>query len=350
MRFTVIAYLKMNENFFFQSDCFVNYKDAKLNVIKKIIVKYLTKNSSREIIHNIRDFMRNEKKFKKNKNEFYTELLKNKRAANKFEFLRRLPYFNMLEKDKKIQNNINNNENGLIEEENENELYFSNNIRCPIDKILLGDLSIVDYHLNDFKYNPMKIFEMIYESEKRRGVDFQMVYSILNEKSYSINVEATIFSQKLGIKVTGYGKSKEEAGNKSALKLLSILFKNKFKSYFELHDYFEYKNKNYLDIILNDEPINMNNAINEQEDIESNFKNKKKKFEINNNDINYSLNYNNNDIWNIGMNGIRQDLFNKNKLNESTDVSNANIDIHDIKGLTNEINNNHNNSNSNNII
>ena len=79
--------------------------------------------------------------------------------------------------------------------------------------IKLGDQLIVDKHLRDFKYTPLKLFEMIRDSEKYRGVDLKLEYSNINDKNYSVKIEAVIISQKLGIKVEGYGNSKEEAGN-----------------------------------------------------------------------------------------------------------------------------------------
>ena len=101
-----------------------------------------------------------------------------------------------------------------------------NTEELPINEILLGDIGIVEKHLKDFKYTPLKIYEMIRDSEKLRGVDFKMEYTQLNDKNYRINNEVTIFSQKLGIKVTGYGKSREEAENKCSLNLLAIIFRN----------------------------------------------------------------------------------------------------------------------------
>ena len=52
-------------------------------------------------------------------------------------------------------------------EEEDEEIYFMNTENIPIDEILLGDLGIVDNHLKDFKYTPLKIFEMIRDSEKK---------------------------------------------------------------------------------------------------------------------------------------------------------------------------------------
>ena len=117
-------------------------------------------------------------------------------------------------------------------------------------EIKLGDPLIVDKHLRDFKYTPLKLFEMIRDSEKYRGVDLKLEYSNINDKNYSVKIEAVIISQKLGIKVEGYGNSKEEAGNRCSLNLLKVLFKKIFKTFYQVHDYFEHKNKRYLDIIL----------------------------------------------------------------------------------------------------
>ena len=90
---------------------------------------------------------------------------------------------------------------------------------------------------------------MIRDSEKYRGVDLKIEYGRLNDKNYSVKFNVIIISQKLGIEVEGFGNSKEEAANKCSLNLLTVLFKNIFKTYHELHDYFEHKNKRYLDII-----------------------------------------------------------------------------------------------------
>ena len=100
----------------------------------------------------------------------------------------------------------------------------------------------------------------------------------MNDKNYWVNNESTIFSQKLGIKVKGFGKTKNEAVNKCAQKFLSIIFRNIFKTYFELHNYFENKKGNYLDIILkkeNDE--NDKNKTNMEEDELFSINNNKRK-------------------------------------------------------------------------
>ena len=294
----VKAFLKLKDNIFIQSDYADNENEAKLDVNKKIISKFLQKKISKEIINNINECLKKEeisKSEKKARYEFFLQevggdrnLLKNKRKITQEEFSQRLPYFNMLDKDKKkIKNNENS--NNLMEEDE--EIYFMNTENIPIDELLLGDLGIVDNHLKDFKYTPLKIFEMIRDSEKKRGVDLKMEYTQVNDKNYCINSEATIFSQKLGIKVEGFGNSKEESENKCALNMLAIIFKNKFKTYFDLHNYFVHKNKRYLDIILNEE----NSA---QKDENNNLNNNKK----DKNELNINLNNSNSDKKKIGEN------------------------------------------------
>ena len=294
----VKAFLKLKDNIFIQSDYADNENEAKLDVNKKIISKFLQKKISKEIINNINECLKKEeisKSEKKARYEFFLQevggdrnLLKNKRKITQEEFSQRLPYFNMLDKDKKkIKNNENS--NNLMEEDE--EIYFMNTENIPIDELLLGDLGIVDNHLKDFKYTPLKIFEMIRDSEKKRGVDLKMEYTQVNDKNYCINSEATIFSQKLGIKVEGFGNSKEESENKCSLNMLSIIFKNKFKTYFDLHNYFVHKNKRYLDIILNEE----NSA---QKDENNNLNNNKK----DKNELNINLNNSNSDKKKIGEN------------------------------------------------
>ena len=250
----VLAYLKEKDDIYIESDLVQTDYEAKLNVNKKIIMKYIPEEYSKEIINNINEALIKDKNTKIQKKQRYEKylkdmggnrsLLRKKRKMTQEEFSRRLPYFNMLGKNDDSDNN---------EEE-----FFMNTEDLPINEILLGDLGIVDNHLKDFKYTPLKIFEMIRDSEKIRGVDFKIEYSQINDKNYSHNNEVTIFSQKLGIKVHGYGKSREEAENKCALNLLAILFKNKFRTFCELHEYFEHKNKKYLDIILTKEDENEN--------------------------------------------------------------------------------------------
>ena len=137
---------------------------------------------------------------------------------------------------------------------------------------------------------------MIRDSEKKRGVDFKIEYSQINDKKNNINNrEVTIISHKLGLKVKEFGKSKEEAENKCALNLLFILFKDKFKTYFELNDYFEHKNRKYLDIILN------------YENEEENQENKKRKIEEKNI-------HKNKDNIDIEMNYVKPIYFKNNNL------------------------------------
>jgi len=91
---------------------------------------------------------------------------------------------------------------------------------------------------------------MIKNSEKFRGYDFSMDYSQINNRNLFYKIEVTITSQKLGIKAQGFGNSRFEAENKCALNCLYMIFKNKFKTFDELHEYFKNKNGKYLDIIL----------------------------------------------------------------------------------------------------
>ena len=272
-----IATLKLEENIYFKSDFFESEKNARNNVNKKIIVKYLPKKIVKEIMSNIEKLMDKEDKIKCGKKERYErhlseagndhKLLNVKRKLSVEEFSKRLPYFKMLPKDnkkktinkktelskykiketkKKKIKNINNINNIIpLDEEKEENIKST-----PLKDIKLGDPLIVDKHLRDFKYTPLKLFEMIRDSEKYRGVDLKLEYSNINDKNYSVKIEAVIISQKLGIKVEGYGNSKEEAGNRCSLNLLKVLFKKIFKTFYQVHDYFEHKNKRYLDIIL----------------------------------------------------------------------------------------------------
>ena len=269
-----IATLKLEENIYFKSDFFESEKNARNNVNKKIIVKYLPKKIVKEIMLNIEKLMDKEDKIKCGKKERYErhlseagndhKLLNVKRKLSVEEFSKRLPYFKMLPKDnkkktinkktelskykiKETKKKKNNNINNIIPLDEEKE----ENIKStPLKEIKLGDPLIVDKHLRDFKYTPLKLFEMIRDSEKYRGVDLKLEYSNINDKNYSVKIEAVIISQKLGIKVEGYGNSKEEAGNRCSLNLLKVLFKKIFKTFYQVHDYFEHKNKRYLDIIL----------------------------------------------------------------------------------------------------
>ena len=269
------ATLKLEENIYFKSDLFDNEKSARNNVNKKIIGKYLPKKIVKEIMSNIETLMDKEDKIKCDKKERYErhlseagndrKLLSLKRKLTVEEFSKRLPYFKMLPKDAKKKTNIKKSELNKykIKSPKKNKIKITNNIiqlneeneeedikSISLKEIKLGDQSIVDKHLRDFKYTPFKLFEMIRDSEKYRGVDLKLEYSNINDKNYSVKIEAVIISQKLGIKVEGYGNSKEEAGNRCSLNLLKILFKKIFKTYYEVHDYFEHKNKRYLDIIL----------------------------------------------------------------------------------------------------
>ena len=237
-------------------------------------------------------------------------------------------------------------------------MFFMNTEKIPINEILLGDLGIVDNHLRDFKYSPLKLYEMIRDSEKSRGVDFTMEYAQINDKKYCHKNEVTIISQKLGIKVQGYGKKKEEAENKCALTCLSIIFKKKFKTFYDLHTYFENKKGKYLDIILSEDnkenqenkknikiiknsefniikKNNEENAINNNEESENNdiktYINKDNNNDINNDYFNKDINNNiNNDINNYYPNNFFNDgnlSFSNNnisEINNSSGLSNNN--------------------------
>ena len=227
--------LKIGKKFFSFSRPSLNGKFAKLNATIKFINKFLPEKCSIEIINNI---LKNMKKKELNEKENKKGFLQNKREiSHEQEYKGYKPY-----KYNKINIKYNNN-NYLFQR-------YSNNQYIPVDKILLGDLRIVEEHLNDFKYTPMKMMEMIINTEKYRGFDFTLQYSQLNNKNYFYKIEISIYSQKLGIKVKGYGNSREEAENKCALNCLTAIFQNKFKTYYELHNYFENKNGKYLDIIL----------------------------------------------------------------------------------------------------
>ena len=285
----VVANLKIDENISVKSDLFESEKNARNDVNKKIIIKYLPKRLVKEIMNNIIKNTNLEDRIKFDKKERYEKhlleagndrkLLNKKRNLTIEEFSQRLPYYNMLQiKKKKLSKNV----NISLDEENEN--FFVNTSGTPLNEILLGDPNIVDNHLRDFKYTPFKLFEMIRDSEKTRGVDLRIEFSSINDKNLSVKFLAVIISQKLGIKVEGYGNSKEEAGNKCSLNLLTILFKNTFRTYHLLHDYFEHKNKRYLDIILKTE----NEAENGKKKGKYNRKKKSSKIEnktVDNNNI-----------------------------------------------------------------
>ena len=78
-----------------------------------------------------------------------------------------------------------------------------------MNEILLGDPNIVNNHLRDFKYTPLKIFELIRDSEKYRDVDLTIQSSQLNDKKLSINFQATIFLKKLLLKLKDLETQKE---------------------------------------------------------------------------------------------------------------------------------------------
>ena len=247
----------------------------------------------------------------------------------------------MLKNNKKKTRNVkykNNNfinkrpdKNNKIILDEEDEDFFVNTEGTPLNEILLGDPIIVNNHLRDFKYTPLKLFEMIRDSEKYRGIDFKIDYSRINDKNYSVNFQAVIISQKLGIKVEGFGNAKEEAGNKCALNLLAVLFKNIFKTYYQVHDYFENKNGRYLDIILKTDDDNNNDK--EELNVNNNPINnniKERKF-INNQNNNKKFNKNKNNKINIINKKIDIDVprskfenwinynINKNKIKEDSD-------------------------------
>ena len=343
-----IAYLHLKDNIYVQSDLFKTDMEAKLDVNKKIIKKYFIEKISLEMIKNIDERLKKlekSKNSKKNRYEQYLKqfggdrkLLKKKRNIPQEEFSRRLPYFNMLDKDKKHKNN-----NSSLFDDDENEdlediQIFRNTEHLPINQISLGDLGIVENHLNDFKYSPLKIFEMIRDTEKPRGVDFTQNYTQVNDKKYCVKNEYTIISKKLGIKVQAFGKTKEEAENKCALSVLSIIFKNIFKTYCELHEYFENKKGKYLDIIL----------INENSQSQENSKKKKKLDEKNEkkNSINscvsnsFDVNNNINNNENISINSGSE----INEINDSFNNNGFNSNI------GNDFFNNLNNNNHSNTI
>lgn len=351
----VIAFLKYKENIYIQSDNANTDNEAKFNVNLKIIKKYLLLQDSMEIIKNINECLENKEKLKNERKAKFEKilqemggdrnLLRNKRKISQEEFSRRLPYFNMLEKDKN-----NENRNNLMSED-DTEDFFVNTEGFPIDEILLGDTNIVDNHLKDFKYTPLRIYEMIRDSEKKRGVDFKYEYSQINDKNYCVNNEVTIFSQKLGIKVQGFGKTKEEAENKCALNLITVIFRDKFKTFFELHNYFEHKNGKYLDIILLDENVDGNKNKNSKENNGLNCNNNRgKKLE----EANRGKAENKNIRNIINEKGLQKQLslckpiFINNNNNPNTDNINNNIGINDTHDTLENSNNNYNFNNLNN--
>ena len=344
-----MAYLKLDECI--KSDLFETEKSSRNDVNRKIIIKYLPKKISKEILNNIEHLMNMEDKKKLMKKERYEmylseagfdhKLLNKKRNLTVEELSKRLPYYNMLKNNKKKTRNVkykNNNfinkrpnKNNKIILDEEDEDFFVNTEGTPLNEILLGDPIIVNNHLRDFKYTPLKLFEMIRDSEKYRGIDFKIDYSRINDKNYSVNFQAVIISQKLGIKVEGFGNAKEEAGNKCALNLLAVLFKNIFKTYYQVHDYFENKNGRYLDIILKTDDDNNNDK--EELNVNNNPINnniKERKF-INNQNNNKKFNKNKNNKINIINKKIDIDVprskfenwinysINKNKIKEDSD-------------------------------
>ena len=78
-----------------------------------------------------------------------------------------------------------------------------------MNEILLGDPNIVNNQLRDFKYTPLKIFELIRDSEKYRGVDLTIQSSQLNVQKLIVNFQATIFLQKLLLKLKDLETQKE---------------------------------------------------------------------------------------------------------------------------------------------
>ena len=374
---TVTAKIKygLGDYFFINSDPCANEKEAKLNVLKKFIIKYLPEKYSKLIINNISESIKRAEKTKEEKSKKYEKylkafggdrnLLKNKRKIKEEEFNKRLPFYNMLDREKKNQDKNNlilskinsiKNDNNIKEEiislDDDDEMFFMNTEKIPINEILLGDLGIVDNHLRDFKYSPLKLYEMIRDSEKSRGVDFTMEYAQINDKKYCHKNEVTIISQKLGIKVQGYGKKKEEAENKCALTCLSIIFKKKFKTFYDLHTYFENKKGKYLDIILSeDNKENQENKKNIKIIKNSEFNIIKKNNEENainnneesgNNDIKTYINKDNNndinnDYFNKDINNNINNYYPNNFFNDGNlSFSNNNIsEINNSSGLSN---------------
>ena len=318
----VIAFMSIEDDISVKSEFFESEKKARNDANKKIIMKYLPKKIVKEILGNIGKMMDLEDKIKFIKKERYEQhlleagcdrkLLNKKRNLSIEEFSKRLPYYNMLQKGKNKnkeginkykKNNMvkkNNKNNKIILDEDDEEEFFVNTEGTPLNEILLGDPIIVNKHLRDFKYTPLKLFEMIRDSEKFRGIDFKIEYSNINDKNYSVKFKSTIISQKLGIKVEGFGNSKEEAGNKCSLNLLSILFKNIFKTYYQVHDYFEHKNRRYLDIILkNENDIDNNDNIvdneNNEDSEEENNENEECDYDVEENSFNYGKKGNKNE-------------------------------------------------------
>ena len=282
----IIAFLNVGKKYSISSNPSKSEAEARLNALQKFISEFLPEREAKEINENILVSIKEAEKSKNESKKKYDnllmenggdrKLLKNKRKMKPEEFNRRLPYFSMLDNDDKI--------------EDDDELYFINTANIPINEVLLGDNGIVENHLKKFKYTPLKLYEMVRDTEKSRGVDFVMENSIINDKNYCVTNEATIISQKLGVKVKEYGKSKEEAENKCALKFLTVLYRNKFKTYAELHNYFERKRGRYLDAILIEE-LEENTIVNN---------NKKKKIEEKIKENNNIIENNNEKIYKNG--------------------------------------------------
>ena len=325
-----IASMKIDDDIIIKSELFESEKKARNDANKKIIMKYLPKKIVKEILVNIGKLMDLEDNLKFQKKERYEKhlleagcdrkLLNRKRNLSIEEFSKRLPYYNMLQKDtnknkegmNKYQKNRLKKNNKIILDEDDEE-FFVNTEGTPLNEILLGDPIIVNNHLRDFKYTPLKLFEMIRDSEKFRGIDFKIEYSNINDKNYSVKFKSIIISQKLGIKVEGFGNSKEEAGNKCSLNLLSILFKNIFRTYHQVHDYFEHKNRRYLDIILKNNYDNDSIDDNINDDIEENNDNE--------DDCDYDIEEKNS--LNYGENGIKKE--NEEVFNYGNNINNNKI-------------------------
>ena len=135
-----IAKLRVGEKYLMESDISLNEKDAKKNVLYKFIKEYIPIKESTKIIQNLEESIKKaelRKEKSKNKyNEFLKDcngdrkLLKQKRKLPNEEFSQKLPYFNMLPKDKKYINN-----NPLIDDgdNNENEIIFCEYSKYPCE-------------------------------------------------------------------------------------------------------------------------------------------------------------------------------------------------------------------------
>ena len=139
----------------------------------------------------------------------------------------------------------------MLEEDKErlkkenNEEFFMNTETLPINELLLGDPGIVDYHLHNFSLTPLKLFTKIKEFELKRGVDFKMEYTQIDDKNYSHKYDVKIISKKLGIKIFGYGKTKEEAENKFCLNLFVKFLKINSKHMSNFIDILKIKMKTF---------------------------------------------------------------------------------------------------------